>query len=102
MCVPLSPTLSMNLKVGQCVSPTPFSAARVPVYVILDGAGEAHCPTLTPARFRGSKHELLIRGILSPRFAGGEREKPPVADSSAPPSGPLQSPLDSAAGAGLR
>jgi hypothetical protein len=49
------------------------------------GTGETHCPTLTAARFRGSKRDLLIRGILSPafspRFAGGERGKPAVAVS---------------------
>jgi hypothetical protein len=46
----LEPLNRGGVKVGQCVSPAPFSAAPFPVYVILDGAGETHCPTL---RFMG-------------------------------------------------
>src|ERR1017187_70825 len=57
--------MSINLNVGQCVSPPRSSAGNPP-----GGAGETRCPTLTSTRFRGSKRELLVRGILSPRGRG--------------------------------
>ena len=46
----LEPLNRAAVNVGQCVSPAPFSAVTVPVHLILDGAGETHCPTL---RFMG-------------------------------------------------
>jgi hypothetical protein len=44
------PRCHINLDVGQCVSPARSSAGNPP-----GGAGETHCPTLTPARFRGAR-----------------------------------------------
>ena len=67
---PHTPALPMNLKVGQCVSPAPCRITQTGKEAAEKGAGETHCPTLTPARFRDSKRELLIRGILSLRGRG--------------------------------
>src|SRR5262245_12021269 len=57
--------LFMNPNVGQCVSP----ATRL-AWGRSDGAGETHCPTLSPPRFRGSRREMFRR-ILTPARVEG-------------------------------
>src|ERR1035441_3327639 len=79
----------MNLNVGQCVSPALPWVRQAGKGTAGKGAGETHCPMLRPAQFRGSKRELLVRGILSPtlspRFAGGEEEESRVGGANCAP-----------------
>src|ERR1039458_8354428 len=80
-------THRMNLNVGQGVSPALFPAVPFPGCIILEGAGETHCPTLRPARFRGSKRALLVRGILSRRAGVSQDRGGAVQIHPLPPTG---------------